>query len=202
MNRQEEILHYWFGDMSDETLLTIDSPRVKKWFGGAKNTDEEIQQLFHVDLIKAYENESLEWRKNPHGRLALILIFDQFPRHIYRGLPKSFYYDALAQDICRKTISEGWDQRLKLIERAFLYLPLMHSEDRDLQDKSLYQYRALVELVQQKFPQNADYYFYILEEALWHHRTIQRFGRFPHRNDILGRKSTPEEIIFLRQEKV
>lgn len=197
-NREQEILDYWFGDLDDQTSLSMDSPRAKKWFAGGKQVDEEIRNLFEGDVRKAANGEYAAWKRNPHSRLALILLLDQFPRHLFRESSQSFSYDDKAQDICVKGIGEKQDQSLSMIERAFFYLPLMHAEDLHLQNQSLVQYRVLADKARTQFPKNEDYYFMTLDYALKHHAVIQRFGRFPHRNQMLRRESTSEELDYLR----
>jgi uncharacterized protein (DUF924 family) len=197
LSRPEAILDYWFGNYTDDTELTPESPRVKRWFQGGETVDREVRRLFEADVIKARQGLYKAWENEPKSRLALVLLMDQFPRHIYRDKPKSFEFDEYALELALRSIADGTDQPLQLIERAFLYLPLMHSEQMEVQNRSIQQYRQLAETVKAKFPLNVDYYFYVLDYALKHHAAIQRFGRFPHRNEILGRKSTPEELEYL-----
>lgn len=197
MTRDQEILQYWFGNCSDETELTPNSPRVKRWFQGGAKIDQEILSLFELDVHRARQGLYKAWENAPSSRLALIILLDQFPRNIYRNTPKSFDSDEQALGLTVRSIADGSDLKLKLIERAFLYLPLMHSEEPKIQNQSLQQYRQLAEAAKKQSPINEDYYFYTLDFAMKHHRVIQKFGRYPHRNSILGRKSTPEELEYL-----
>lgn len=202
MNREEEILEYWFGNYSDETELSFESPRVKRWFRGGPAVDNEVRRLFEADAVKAREGLYKAWEHMPRGRMALILLLDQFPRHLYRDTEKAYASDEYALELTLRSIADGTDLKLKLIERAFLYLPLMHSEELKYQNQSLQQYRQLAETVKQKHPLNQDYYFGVLEYALKHHEVIQKYGRFPHRNDAIGRKSSLDEQTYLEGPSV
>jgi uncharacterized protein (DUF924 family) len=197
MSREEEVLQYWFGNYSDETELSPDSPRVRRWFQEGKSIDKEVKRLFEPDVVKAREGLLKIWEHTPRGRMALVLLLDQFPRHIYRDTSKSYVADEYALELALRSIGDGTDLKLKLIERAFLYLPMMHSEDLKIQNQSIQQYRQLAETAKSQIPLNQDYYFGTLEYALKHHSVIQRFGRFPHRNAILGRKSSLDEQAYL-----
>ena len=120
------------------------------------------------------------------GALALAILLDQFPRNIYRGTPRAFAADAKARDAARNALAAGHDQAVAPFMRAFLYLPFEHSEDMADQDRSVALFRALGD---EKY----------LGFAIGHRDVIARFGRFPHRNEILGRRSTPDELAYLRQ---
>jgi uncharacterized protein (DUF924 family) len=198
MNRSETILDYWFKGLNDQTLIDPESPTVKRWFSGEEATDREIRERFEEDHLTAARGESKSWEDTPRGRLALVIILDQFPRNLYRGSPKAFATDPMALDICSRSMEDGSDEPLALIERTFLYMPLMHAESVEMQEKCKQQFSLLVELAKIRSPANVGYFTYSHEFAVKHTVIIERFGRFPHRNRILGRPSTPEEIEFLK----
>ncbi|MBF8302770.1 MAG: hypothetical protein HW396_1051, partial [Candidatus Dadabacteria bacterium] len=138
------------------------------------------------------------WENTPRGTLALIILLDQFSRNIYRGTAKAFSQDSLALYVCLRGIEKGFDKRLHPVERLFLYMPLEHSEDLEMQKKSV-EYFSMLEKLFPAPPSLASMVSEFKKYAGMHYVIIERFGRFPHRNEILGRKSTPEEIEFLKQ---
>jgi len=129
------------------------------------------------------------WASSVRGRLALIILLDQFPRHCFRGLPDAYTSDTKAQTLAADGIAAGMDEQLNFAERQFFYMPLMHAEDRDLQALSLERFEALLEAAEE-----------VVGFASGHRRLVYRFGRFPHRNRILGRASSPEEEAFLASD--
>ena len=199
MDRSEVIRDYWFGKVDDAKTLDMSSPEVKRWFGESPDTDREIRERFHGDFVKAAEGGCAEWESSPKGCLTLALLFDQFPRNMFRNTPRAFETDPLAQGISLRAIEAGKDETLPLIERMFLYMPLMHSEDLALQKKALRLYEKLVKLSKEQCPANADFFVFAYGFERKHYVIVERFGRYPHRNAILGRASTPEEIDFLTQ---
>ena len=198
MTRLETIFDYWFNGLNDRTLIDPESPTAKRWFSGEEATDREIRERFEEDRLQAALGEYKAWEDTPRGRLALVILLDQFPRNLYRGSPKAFATDPMALDLCSRSMEDGFDEPLALIERAFLYKPLMHAESAEMQEKCKQQFALLVELAKKRSPMNVGYFTYSHEFAVKHAVIIERFGRFPHRNAILGRSSTPEEIEFLK----
>jgi uncharacterized protein (DUF924 family) len=198
MTRSETILDFWFNGLNDETLIDPESSAGKRWFSGGEATDREIRERFEEDHLKAARGEYKDWENIPRGRLALVILLDQFPRNLYRGSPKAFGTDPTALDLCSRSMEDGFDGPLALIERTFLYMPLMHAESVEMQEKCKQQFSLLVELAKERSPRNVGYFTYSHEFAVKHAVIIERFGRFPHRNMILGRPSTPEEIEFLK----
>lgn len=188
------ILEFWFGP-----FLTADYfPRDKMsiWYPSDPDINRQILDNFEQDFLNAQKGEYNHWRNNPRGRLALILLLDQFPRYVYLNRPQEFLTDRMAKALVLEAIQKGEDKKLYPIERAFFYLPLQHAEDLELQDLSVAYYRQLwMESSEQVRPQIEDF----LKGALLHRQQIARFGRFPYRNAILGRESTPEETEFLLQ---
>ena len=187
MKRIDPIIHFWFEGIDDQAPIDRNALPFKKWFVQDKALDEEIRCRFEVDLQKAAEGKYAGWEDSPSGRLALILLFDQFSRNMYRDTEKMFAYDAKALELTMRTIEEGKDKQCLLIHRAFLYLPLMHAEDLGFQRMSVKYYTDLVKDSKETNPENTHYYDYTLKYAREHCDTVTRFGRFPHRDRILGR---------------
>ena len=192
-SRIDEILTYWFGELQVPEDYPKDRSRI--WFGGGIDIDQEIQNRFEHLVLAAANHELDEWKQHPKGRLALILLVDQFPRNIYRGTPNAFAFDLLAQELTLEGLDAKEDQELFPIERAFFYLPLEHAENLELQKLSVKKFNELSVYAPSSltdvFQSHADY-------AWRHYVIIERFGRFPHRNSIIGRASTNEEIEFLK----
>ena len=198
MTRLETVFDYWFNGLNDQTRIDPESPAVKRWFSGEDATDREIRERFEEDHLQAARGEYKAWEDTPRGRLALVILLDQFPRNLYRNSPKAFAIDPMALDLCSRSMEDGFDEPLELIERTFLYMPLMHAESVEMQEKCKQQFSLLVELAKERSPTNVGHFTYSHEFAVKHAVIIERFGRFPHRNSILGRSSTPEEIEFLK----
>jgi len=199
VERSEVIREYWFGKIDDTRTLDMSSPEVKRWFGESPDTDREIRERFEDDFVKATQGAYAAWGSTPHGCLALALLLDQFPRNMYRGSAKAFEADPLAQQVAERAIDAGKDEELPLVERMFLYMPLMHSEDLALQKKALRLYERLVKLSKEQSPANADFFVFAYGFERKHYVIVERFGRYPHRNAVLGRVSTAAEIDFLTQ---
>lgn len=193
------ILQFWFGTEADDAIVA--ERQASLWWGKSIHADQEIQIRFAGLLTKADRGELLEWEQAPRGRLALILITDQFPRCIYRNSPKAFAYDHKAVSWCLRGLDRGLDQRLRPIERVFFYLPLEHSEAIEHQEKSVELFRRLLEEVSaaRRSDSAPKVFQEFFEFAVRHRNIIARFGRFPHRNEVLGRESTAEEHAFLKE---
>jgi len=199
MERAREILSYWFGSLTDDSVFDKNTPSVKRWFSKNEAFDREIRERFESDLLKAKDGQYYHWQSTAAGRLALVLLFDQFSRNMYRGTPQMFHFDHRAQEIAIRTIEEQLEKTLPLIERLFMYMPLMHAEDVRLQERSVQRFQSLVEDAKTKCPQNVSYYKNSLSYAQRHFDIVKRFGRFPHRNAVLNRESTREELEFLKE---
>jgi uncharacterized protein (DUF924 family) len=186
MSQATDILDFWFGNP--------DTPAYGKpqpfWFEKQPDFDEELRSRFLPDYQKAAEGFLNDWIDSPHTCLALILLLDQFPRNIFRGTPQAFATDWEALSTAQHAISQGYDRELLPVQRWFIYLPFEHSENIEHQ-------RRCVKLFQQISHDPAS--TGAIEYAFRHMEIIERFGRFPHRNIILGRTSTPEEKEFLLQ---
>lgn len=193
-NKIDEILEYWYGDFVNEGSAVDE--RFKFWFGKSEQADTEIKQRFSGDVDRLIANQYQHWLDIAKGRLACILLIDQFCRQIYRGTPAAFEHDHLALGYCIEGIELGHDSALSRPLRYFYYLPLEHSENLDHQRRCVAAYQAMADEAPQAYR-----YIYLDAKsyAQAHLEMIERFGRFPHRNSILGRGSTPEEIEFLKQ---
>ena len=190
----EAILDYWFG--APGSAIEISSRQSALWFGKLPEKDREISERF-TDTYNAAISGALDpWTASPQGRLALVIVLDQFPHHIHRDTPQAFAQDAKSLALCIAALASGEDKQLTPIERVFLYLPLEHAESLAMQDLSVVQYQQLasaaIESERTLFDNFLDY-------AHKHREVVLKFGRFPHRNDILGRPSSPEEVAFLKQ---
>ena len=194
IQRAEEINKFWLGRVEDTIIPSEHRARI--WFGEDQDTDAEIKRLFSLDLQQAVAGEYDFWQESPRGQLALILLLDQFPRHIYRDSKDAFTHDPKALSICLQGMSVEADHSLSLIERVFYYFPLLHSEDLHHQERSVRAYQMLAELA---FAETRVIYDSFLRFANHHYGVIQRFGRFPQRNRVLSRESTPEETVYLRE---
>jgi uncharacterized protein (DUF924 family) len=173
-----EVLSFWFGQDR------------KRWFEKNPAFDEEIRSRFLPLLEKGHSGGLEGWKADARGCLALILLFDQFPRNMFRGAARAFATDALARETASLILEKGWDKAMTPEERVFAYLPWEHSESLADQERCL----ALMQEIA-AHPETAD----MPKWAEAHLVIIRRFGRFPHRNAALGRASTPEELEFLRQ---
>src|SRR6185295_12740123 len=188
----ETILTHWFGTDPDMAALAKD--RADLWWSKNSQVDEEIRARFESTVRLAGEGKLNLWVAEPRGRLALIILTDQFPRNIYRDSPQAFGFDAQALKWSLEGIELGFDRSLRPIERVFFYLPLEHSEQLEHQERSVSMSSELVPIVTADQREIFEHY---LNFAILHRDIIARFGRFPHRNQILGRLSTPEEMYFL-----
>jgi len=171
----EEILTFWFEEIEPA-----------KWWVKDDAFDQSIRARFAEVHARATRCELFAWRTQPRGRLAEVIVLDQFSRNMYRGSPAAFASDPLALALAQEAIAAGAEDALDPVERSFLYLPFMHSESPAIHAIALELYRK------NGIQSNLDF-------EIRHKNIIERFGRYPHRNAILGRASTAEEIEFLKQ---
>ena len=190
--RIEEILAYWFGDATRSSRELAEF-----WFLPNPETDREIAARFGDDVRRAARGDSQHWQESPRGRLALIVLLDQFSRNIHRGTPLAFAQDARALELCLSGLQRQHDFCLGPLERGVLYVPLEHAENLDMQNRSVRCYEGLLAAATNETETTAARRF--LDYACAHRDVIRRFSRFPHRNEILDRPSTPEELSFLKQ---
>lgn len=170
-----DVLDFWFGALKPE-----------QWWKRDDKLDHEIATRFAAVYERLADAVPGEWISSPRGSLAAIIVLDQIPRNIFRDDARSFATDMKALEISRRTIAEGGDMKLVKLERGVLYMPYQHSEDSTDQKRSVELFTALGDDLQ-------------LDFAIKHKQIIERFGRFPHRNKMLGRASTPAELEFLSQ---
>jgi uncharacterized protein (DUF924 family) len=186
------ILEFWFGDGLD--AASVAAARSALWWGKSAESDEAIRRRFGDWVDRAASGELDGWLVTPRGRLALIILLDQFRRNIHRGTPAAFAADGRALQWAKEGIAGGIDDELRPIERVFFYLPLEHSEQLADQRQCVQLYKQLLDEVA---PAEKPLFATYLDFAERHREIIERFGRFPHRNAILGRVSTEEELAFL-----
>lgn len=188
--RAGAILDFWFGALDADGLP---APKVmQRWFESDPAFDAEVRERFGADLERVDALSGLE--ADPWGALALVVLTDQFPRNIHRGTPRAFAFDEQARGVARRAIETGHEAGLRPIERIFLYMPLEHAEDIGLQDESVRRFRALAEEVPAHLRET---FASFARHAENHREVIARFGRFPHRNALLGRYSTAAERVYL-----
>ena len=168
----DDVLREWFLDP-------------ERWWKQDAGFDDHLRKIFGEDVEAGIRGELDHWARTARGALALVILLDQFTRNLHRGTPRMYAGDGKALATCLEVIERGEDRSLSNDERQFLYMPLMHSENRALQQRSLEKFRALGQG---------------LAWAEHHAGIVSRFGRFPHRNALLGRESSPEEIEFLKDE--
>ena len=181
-----EVLEFWFGATDSAER---GRPR-KPWFVKSPELDAAVKQRFHATHAAAVAGQLDAWERTPLAALALVVTLDQFPRNMFRGQARAFAADAKALEVARRLVERGFDAALVPVERWFAYLPFEHAEEIEAQRQAL----ALFERLGFD-PASAGAFEY----ARRHHDVVARFGRFPHRNAILGRASTAEELEFLQQ---
>ena len=170
----DSILHFWFNELTPDQYFAVDP-----------SLDNLIRERFTITHKAASQGELYTWRSSVEGRLAEIIVLDQFSRNIYRGKKEAFASDGIALVLAQEAIERGVDKKLTSQQKLFLYLPFMHSE-------SLLIHKQAMQLFSDPdLKENFEY-------EKQHKHIIEKFGRFPHRNEILGRVSTPEEIAFLQ----
>jgi uncharacterized protein (DUF924 family) len=174
--RIDEVLHFWFEELTPEA-----------WFRKDTRIDEQIRERF-MPLYEQVRKMQPQDFTSPLASLAAVIVLDQFPRNMFRGSPQAFATDALALAIAQQAIAAGFDRQLGEAQRTFLYMPFQHSEDAAIQARSVELFAQLADKVG-------------LDFASQHRVIIDRFGRFPHRNEILGRASTEEELQFIKTHR-
>ena len=190
--RIDAILSFWFKEHA-LTAPQIDR-RMDIWFGEDEVFDMECKKEFEGDVARASAGELEHWGDDSRGRLALILLLDQFRRNIYRNTADAFAMDRLALKYCVEGAREKKDKGLTAIQQAFFYMPLQHAESLKVQDKAVEIFNRLAEAVS---PTYRETFETMATFAELHRDIIAQFGRFPHRNKLLGRENTPEEDEYL-----
>lgn len=187
----QKVLDYWFGE------LEFGFPKEDKnklWFAGGKEVDDTIRSHFEPLVLSASKSEMSDWESAPQGCIALIILLDQFTRNLFRGSKDAFAFDAQAQTICLTGVDMGYAQQLPHIMRLFFYMPLEHSESRELHQKGMSLFQAMSEEIHSDHQAT---YQAFLDSVGQHKKIVDQFGRYPHRNKVLGRTSTPEEVEYL-----
>jgi len=191
----DDIIGFWFGELDEQGMP--DEMHRKMWFSASRVLDKEIDKRYRLLVEQARKGQLHHWAHTAQGLLATLLLLDQFSRNIYRGQAQAFAADPLALAICRAGVKQGLDQQLLSIQRAFFYMPLEHAESLEAQDEAVALFRRLQqqvnEAVRPLFAEFTDF-------AHQHREIIARFGRFPHRNRILNRDSTTDELDYLAQD--
>lgn len=188
----DEVLEFWFG-----TPVTSEAEamaKAQRWFNGGKAMDREVKARFGETIEAALTGKLDAWASTPRGRLALVIVLDQLTRNAFRGQPRTYAGDAKAQRLASEAFDAGLDQTLSCVERMFLSMPLLHAEDTALQRRSAELARSIGASAPALYARGAGMH---LEQANKYLAIVTRFGRFPHRNETLGRRSTAEEEAFL-----
>ncbi|MBX3273127.1 MAG: DUF924 domain-containing protein [Sandaracinaceae bacterium] len=202
------ILSYWFADLDDRSVLDPTTEPMRtcyaRWYGKSPAIDEEIRARFEADLDAVVSSdvgwlaELDAWAEVELGLLALVILLDQLPRNMYRGTPRMYAYDALALAATSHAIRAYEDLDMPLVRRMFLYVPLMHVEALGVQREMTRRFERLRSLATTRAPSSVGFFDHALRSARRHAQVVEAYGRFPHRNPILGRASTPEEEEYLR----
>lgn len=194
-DRIQAILYYWFDELDTEGMC----PRAqgKLWFQSRPETDREIEQRFGADVRQALAGELDHWADETEGLIALVILLDQFTRNIYRGTAAAFSGDRQALALAEAAVACGTDRKLASIHRVFLYIPYEHAEDLATQEAGIGCFDRLLE---DCHPDAGERVSGFRDYSVAHRDVIARFGRFPHRNAILGRESTGEEVSHLEQQ--
>ena len=190
--RIDEILSFWFKEQA------LSAPQIDRrmdiWFGEDAEFDAAIKAEFEDDMERASQGQLDHWADEPRGRLALILLIDQFRRNVYRNTAKAFSHDKLALKLCVEGAMAKKDKGLTPIQKVFFYMPLQHAESAKVQAKSVELFNKLAESVSPTFQET---FLTVAQFAELHKDIIDQYGRFPHRNELLGRDNTPEEDEYL-----
>ncbi|MBV1878150.1 MAG: DUF924 domain-containing protein [Pseudomonadales bacterium] len=194
MHNPSTINHFWFADAVDDAMAS--KRRAKYWYRGGPALDKKIQQQFGPLVEQAAKGQLKHWHLTPSGSLALVILLDQFSRHIYRKTANAFNNDSLALQYAKLALSEQQDTELSFIERAFLYHPFHHTENLIAQNQAVELFTHLVEDASLEWRVQLQSF---LNSAIQHRSIVERFGRFPHRNRALDRPSTAEEKDYLGQ---
>jgi uncharacterized protein (DUF924 family) len=190
--RAQHVLEFWFADAVRDPSQV--AGRDKLWWAGGKAEDESIRTQFAADVASASAGELSAWTTSPHERLALIILLDQFRRSLHRSTAQAFTLDPLALELAQGGIANGQVNELAPLERVFMFMPLEHAESAQVQTQSV----ACFERLERDVPADQRALFANFAKFAREHRDlIARFGRFPHRNGVLGRPSTSEEVAYL-----
>lgn len=195
-----EVLGFWFDGAGEDRPFDVDGPVQKRWYGKDPDIDADIRARFEPGYRALARAVPRGWRPADEGQaVAAVIVLDQLPRNMYRGTPAMYASDHLALELAREAAARDPLDRIDLFHAHFLFMPLMHAENLADQELMLALFRRMAELAHRRAPHNAAFFDIAYDFAVRHHEIIARFGRFPHRNAILGRTSTPEEEAFLQK---
>lgn len=194
MSQIDMVFEYWFGEK--ESAMSRIEELNRFWFMGGEEIDSEIREKFENLHSRAVSGDLDGWAETPRGRLALIIILDQFSRNLFRDRPEAFANDDRAQAIALEGLHLEMDEQLFSLGKVFFYMPLEHAENMDLQNKSVELFTKLRDDSPEPYREHFENY---LDFAIKHREVIEKFGRFPGTNAALGRKSTPEEEAYLKE---
>jgi len=193
----QAILQFWFGRATESPALAEEQSAL--WWQSTREQDNEITERFLALHEQAASGALDVWQDDPYGRLALILLLDQFPRNMFRRTPRAFATDPQALELCQYGVRKALDSVLHPVERVFFYLPMEHAENSAMQKMCLL---MMGTLRNEALAEWKPYFQNTFKFAQEHQRIIQLFGRFPHRNEILGRETTPEERDWLEHSRL
>jgi len=189
----EIVLDFWLGELDENGLAS--SEKSKSWWKKSADFDRRIRESFATDSANILAGRNDDWLETPRGTLAAVIVLDQFSRNMYRDRPEMYAGDSLAVSLAHDAIKKGFDKDLPTDARVFLYMPFMHAEELALQDRCVELFAAMKddvgEAAQGRIASNHKF-------AVQHRDIVAKWGRFPHRNEIVGRESTPEEVEFLK----
>ncbi len=188
----EDVLEFWLGPLDENGRAAPE--KMKTWFQGGPELDREIRERFEPTWNAIMAGERQDWLGSARGRLATVIVLDQLSRNMFRNTATMYAGDERAVGLALDAIERGDDKELALAERTFLYMPLMHAEDVALQDTCVALFESMRDEVEGEAKKGLDNN---VGYARRHRDVVARFGRFPHRNAILGRESTPDEAAFL-----
>lgn len=197
---EQEVLSYWFPPGIHEADAETYREQWLRWFAGGPEVDGEIAEQFGGVLERARRGELDSWAETPRGRLALIIVLDQFSRSVYKGTLLAYAQDPAALRLAREGIEAGMDRDMEIAERLFFTLPLGHAEGSDHLERIDLAVRRAGEQLDLAPPHLKPMYEFSLGQARAHRDVVALFGRHPHRNEVLGRASTPEELEYLKNE--
>lgn len=186
------VLDFWFGALDADGLA--DPDHAAGWWSADPDFDESVREHFGALHDEVCRGGRRDWLETPRGRLAYVIVLDQFSRNLHRGDPRSWAWDGRALEVALEGIDRGEDEALGPHERAFLYMPLMHAEDRRTQNRCVTLFAACEEPSEGRVRDEMARYRGYAER---HRAVVERFGRFPHRNEVLGRTSTGDEVAYL-----
>jgi uncharacterized protein (DUF924 family) len=196
MNPQaQDILSYWLGQLNPETGQSTEN-KFPLWFGKSQETDDHLRETYGSLLEKAKAGELKDWEESPESLVALVILMDQFSRNIFRGTSGMYAADEKALSLSKQVVESGQDEQLPTAMRVFLYMPFMHSEELEDQEKCIEIFKKLKEQVPESIKDSIENNVIY---AIKHRDIVKEYGRFPHRNEILSRANTPEEEVYLAQ---